>query len=763
MTQDVHTPLATLLARGRLGKLLFRWSIGTRLLALMTLAAVVSVALTASGLRGMSDTAAELRRVHDERMVPARTLSRIAQLMLLNQHQLQLALARVPDPSGQAARARPLDPATARAAADTIAINARQITELWEARGGTLTPSADERAAAQAFAVDREAYLRDGIAPTLAALRALDLAQTLRYAEIAQRLYERADARLQALITLQFSQARTAYEQGMQRYHLTRDRALMALPLAVLVLGLLGWGQIRAITAPLQAARAVFRHIARGHFDNAIHVPGRDEISALLRDLATLQARLADNERELDHLARYDQLTGLPNRRLLRERIAQALDSRATRHELRALLLLDLDNFKTINDTMGHEVGDRYLQEVARRLESAAQPPHCVARIGGDEFVVLSGPLGVDAQAALEQAEGLARDLLRRLVAPWQTQGHQHHGSASIGVHLFAPGQGDVAELLKRADLAMYAAKSAGRDRWCVFDPEMQSALEYRAALTVALRDAAVLGQLALHLQPQVDPLGRVIGAEALLRWHHPLHGAVPPDVFIPLAEASGAIVPIGTWVLEQACAQLHAWHQSPATRAFKLSVNVSPRQFKQAGFAAHAMRLLDASGIDASRLVLELTESMLIDDIDDTIAKMHALHQRGVCFALDDFGTGYSSLSLLRQLPLQLLKIDRSFVRDVASDDGSATLVRAIVALAGSLGLQTIAEGVETEAQQAALLAQGCRFYQGFFFGRPVPQTHFAAWLSDWEQRLDYLIACADHPPESASPDQTPPQPRIH
>ena len=721
----------------RLGRALLHWSVGTRLLALMALAAAIAIALTASGLGGMADTAAELQRVHDKRMVPVRTLSDISRLMLANQHQLQLALAHVsddpgPGPGPGAARLRPLDPATAADAASAIERNALRITELWDSYLDTLSTHGEESLLAERFARQRESYLQGGIAPALAALRALNPGVVADRAQDARRLYQLADTQLQALIELQFTEARNAYAQGMQRYRHTRNLALLALPLAVIVLGLLGWGQIRAITVPLRSARTVFRRIARGEFDTAIHVPGRDEVSSLLRDLARLQARLADNQREIGHLIHYDQLTGLPNRRLLRERIAQALQASAAAPDWRALLLLDMDHFKGINDTLGHEVGDSYLQAMARRLSEVLLPRHFVARIGGDEFVVLSGPLGGDAGAALAQAEHLAQELLERLAAPWRAQGLQHHGSASIGVHLFAPGQGSVAELLKRADLAMYEAKSAGRGRWCVFDPRMQTTLEVRAALSAALHDAIELQQMSLHLQPQVDARGRVVGAEALLRWVHPLHGAVPPQDFIPLAEASGAIVGIGTWVLRQACALLARWQDSPATRSLKLSVNVSARQFKQPDFVAQVLTLLHASQADASRLVIELTESLVIDDIENTIAKMSALHERGVCFALDDFGTGYSSLSLLRQLPLHLLKIDRSFVCDVARDSGSATLVRTIVALARNLGLQTVAEGVEDEAQQAALLARGCRFFQGYLFARPMPASEFAAWLRE-------------------------------
>jgi len=718
----------------RAGRWIFRWRIGTRLVLLMALATLVGLWLAAFGLRGMQSAVGALQRVYEERMTPVRTLSQIAQLMLSNQHQLQLALARTADtPAPALPRPAPLDEDTARAMARTIEANIHAIDTLWRSYASALASDGEEPRLAHRFASYREDYLRRGMAPALEALRTLDHTQIQHRAANAAHLYERAHAHIQELIDWQFERARAIHEEGLHNYQRTRAYALWALPLAVLVLGLLGWWQIRAITQPLQQARRVFARMALRQWDSPIDVPGTDEASALLRGLRDLQARLADNELEIERLIHYDPLTGLPNRRLLRERLDQAIENSRTDGEQRALLLLDLDHFKTINDTQGHEVGDQYLQQITQRLQTLVRPPHLVARIGGDEFVVLTGPLHGTAAQTLAQALALGEHLRAALVAPCRlgSDGPLHHGSASIGLCLFGAGSASAKELLKRADMAMYQAKNAGRNQLAVFDPQMQTELAERAVLTAALRDAIGYQQLALHLQPQVDDQGRPIGAEALLRWQHPLHGSVAPGRFIPLAESSGLILPLGAWVLEQACRQLQRWQAHEHTRHLELSVNVSARQFQHTDFVTQVTRLLDVSGVDATRLVLELTESLVTEDVDDTVSKMEQLHRRGVRFALDDFGTGYSSLSLLRQLPLHLLKIDRSFVRSLdGGDEGGAVIVRTIVALAHSLGLSVIAEGIETPAQLQVLRAQRCRLFQGYLFARPMPQAQFSQWL---------------------------------
>ena len=469
--------------------------------------------------------------------------------------------------------------------------------------------------------------------------------------------------------------------------------------------------------------------MAQGRLDSAIAVPGRDEVSTLLNELQTLQYRLADNERAIHRLAYYDVLTDLPNRRLLRERIEDALQTRTAPLAHRALLLLDLDHFKTINDTLGHEVGDEFLRETTQRLQAVVQPPHFVARIGGDEFVVLTGALDTDYSHALACAHALAQQILSALAAPCQMAGHTLHGSTSIGVCMFRPGNATIKELLKRADLAMYQAKSEGRNQACAFDPAMQARLEESTALTAALHQGLQNAEFSLHFQPQVDAQGHPLGAEVLLRWKHPQQGLIPPSRFIPLAESSGLIVPIGHWVLRQACMQLKVWEAERHTERLELAVNVSARQFHQSDFAAQVAAALARHQVQPSGLVLELTESAILGGLEATAARMHALRALGLRFALDDFGTGYSSLSYLQQLPFDELKIDQSFTRAMLQDPASSAIVRAILMMSRALGLTVVAEGVETAAHHEFLLRHDCHGYQGYWFGRPLA-------LPDWERQ---------------------------
>ncbi len=731
-----HFPAA---ARQSVGLWVFRWRIGTRFAVLMALAALAAVLLTAAGVRGLGESAQSLQRVYEEHMQPVRTLSQIAQLMLANQHQLELALARTPldEDATNLYQKQRLNKAAAESIALAIERNYQAIDALWASylRNGALV--GEEKRLAERFAAQRGSYLDNAVKPAVAALRSLDAAQTLRWATSARVLYERTGEDIQTLIALQFDHARSAYETGMQRYEQTRARALWLLPAAMLVLGLLGWWQVRSIIDPLSRVKQVFRRMAQGQLDSHIRIPGRDELSELLGELQQLQSRLAANEQAIHRLAFYDALTELPNRVLLREHIQQALHTGQGRAEHRALLLLDLDHFKTINDTQGHEVGDQFLREMARRLQAQASKPHLVARIGGDEFVVLTGPLDADAPRALEQACALGQRILHALAAPCVLGGQVHHGSASVGLSLFQGGSASLKDLLKRADLAMYQAKNGGRNQVCPFDPAMQTQLEERARLAAALRLALQEKQLHIHLQPQVNHAGHTLGAEALLRWQHPEFGMVPPAQFIPLAETSGLIVPIGLWVLQQTCAQLAQWQGDARTRHLDLSVNVSARQFRQSDFAQQVLHLIDAQRIDATRLVLELTESLVLDDLPDATAKMRRLSARGVRFALDDFGTGYSSLSVLRQLPLHQLKIDRSFVRDAADGAGGTAVVKSILGMANYMGLQVIAEGVETPEQYQALCALQCQQFQGFLFASPMPASAFATWLHQAQASL--------------------------
>ena len=702
-----------------------RVRIGTRLAAMMVLAALVSALLATSGIQGLAASNQSLQVVYETRMKPVRTLGQISQLMLANQHQLQVALAQT---AGSPARII-LHPDFAGKAVRVIENNVAAIDRLWSAYAATAKGPL-ESALAEHFANRREQYLREAVLPALAALRDLDYQDTQRLATKARMLYEQASPEVQALIDLQFDRAHAEYETGVQRYEQTRSLAVGALLLSMAVLGFLGVMLIRSIVHPLRQVSQVFHHIADGRLDTPIIVQGQDEVCAVLADLQVMQQRLSANEEAIHRLAYYDPLTGLPNRHLLRERMQAALaDSRQDdRH--RALLLLDLDHFKTLNDTLGHEVGDQYLVEMAQRLCQIAQPPHAIARIGGDEFVVLADALAADETAALAQAQALAHDILTAVAQPCTLAGQLHHGSASIGICLFRNHNASVQDLLRRADAAMYQAKNAGRNGHCLFDPSMQAELEVRRALETALRGAIEAGQLQLHYQAQVGATGRPVGAEVLLRWDHPVHGSVPPAQFIPIAEATGLILPIGAWVLEQACAQLKAWQAQPNTRHLDLAVNVSARQFRHPGFVDQVRHTLHQAGASPARLVLELTESSVLDDLADTVTKMQALQQIGVRFGLDDFGTGYSSLAQLKRLPLHHLKIDRSFVQDIVTDPSDAAIVQTIIGMARNLGLEVIAEGVETAAQRHALLQLQCLVFQGFYFSQPLPIGPFGQWL---------------------------------
>ncbi|MCX7230582.1 MAG: EAL domain-containing protein [Burkholderiales bacterium] len=435
-------------------------------------------------------------------------------------------------------------------------------------------------------------------------------------------------------------------------------------------------------------------------------------------------------EAEIQRLAYYDTLTRLPNRRLLTDRLRQSVAAgvRGGRHG--AVLCIDLDDFKRVNDTRGHPAGDEVLLQAAARIRASVRTEDTVARLGGDEFVVVLERLDGDARQAAAQADETAQRLMSTLATPFEITDMRFHSSASIGVAMFGGAGISDEDVLMHADSAMYRAKAAGRGTVRFYDPAMQVALQTRAALETDLRRALSEGQLRLAYQAQVEASGRIVGAEVLLRWQHPVRGPIPPMDFIPMAEETGLIVPIGQWVLETACMQLAGWARKPQTRALRLSVNVSARQFRQPDFVQRVERALSDSGADPARLRLELTESLLLDNINDCIAKMQSLQAMGVGFSLDDFGTGYSSLSYLKRLPLEELKIDRSFIRDIATDPSDAVIVQTIIGMARNLGLTVIAEGVETAEQLAFLDRHGCGAYQGWYFGRPVPLPDFEASL---------------------------------
>ena len=439
----------------------------------------------------------------------------------------------------------------------------------------------------------------------------------------------------------------------------------------------------------------------------------------------------SEADARIHRLVHYDALTELPNRRLLQDRLAQALAT-TTRHELfGAILFLDLDNFKTVNDTRGHDIGDQLLVEVTQRLLQGVRESDTVARLGGDEFVVLLEELGRDADEAAALAKQIGEKLGAAISQPILINGHEVHCTASIGVGLFHLRE-TVEELLKHGDLAMYHAKTAGRNTLRFFDPEMQARLDERSALESELRKAVQQHQLRLYYQPQVDDAGRIIGAETLLRWLHPQHGLIAPGDFIPLAEETGLILPIGHWVLATACAQLKAWSTSAHTRELMLAVNVSARQFKQADFVDQVKAVLEAGGANPARLKIELTESLVLDNVEDTIEKMCLLKTLGVSFSLDDFGTGHSSLAYLTRLPLDQLKIDRSFVLNLPDDINDGIIVKTIITMGRSLVLDVIAEGVETEGQREFLQLHGCHAFQGYLYAKPLPLEEFEELLAN-------------------------------
>jgi len=433
------------------------------------------------------------------------------------------------------------------------------------------------------------------------------------------------------------------------------------------------------------------------------------------------------SEDQIHSLAFYDPLTRLPNRRLLLDRLQQALALSVRTGHQGALLFIDLDNFKSINDTQGHAVGDLLLVEVANRLQTCIREGDTTARLGGDEFVALLEDLDTDEQAAASQAEAVGEKILATLGQPYLINGHIHHSTASIGVTLFRGPVRTMEEMLKRADVALYQAKANGRNTVCFFDPELQTAVSARVALESDLRHAvAEQEQFLLYYQAQVDSSGHMIGAEALVRWLHPERGLVSPADFIPLAEESGLILPLGHWVMATACEQLSVWAARPEMDHLTVAVNVSAKQFRLPTFVEEVLALVDYFGVNPARLKLEITESMMVVNVDELIEKMTALQTRGINFSLDDFGTGYSSLSYLKRLPLYQLKIDQSFVRDVLTDPNDAAIAKIIVALAQSMDLAVIAEGVETEAQRAFLELNGCHAFQGYLFSKPVPVKEF-------------------------------------
>ncbi len=432
-----------------------------------------------------------------------------------------------------------------------------------------------------------------------------------------------------------------------------------------------------------------------------------------------------ESEERIRKLAFFDPLTSLPNRRLLLDRLGHRLAASKRHESYGALLFLDLDHFKRLNDNFGHDVGDKLLVEVAQRLRRCSRGVDTIARFGGDEFLVIVDDLSQDSRQAAAQAESVADKIRAELGQPYDFIGNEHDFGVSIGICLFFGDETSVDTLLKQADMALYQAKEAGRNSIRFYNPVLQAQIDSRAELEMLLRHAIGRGELLLFYQPQLSRGGHLMGAEALLRWRHPQRGVILPGTFIAHAEETGLILPIGRWVLETACQQLASWARYESTRHLKLSVNISPRQFRQADFVEQIRMILAETRADPRLLNLELTESVLIDNIDEAIKRMRALKELGVGFSIDDFGTGYSSLSYLKRLPVDQLKIDKSFVRDIANDPDDAAIVKAIIGMGRSLDLMVFAEGVETGAQYEFLERNGCDAFQGFLFGRPVAGTN--------------------------------------
>jgi len=441
--------------------------------------------------------------------------------------------------------------------------------------------------------------------------------------------------------------------------------------------------------------------------------------------------RLKAAHDEIRNLAFFDPLTGLPNRRLLLDRLRQTLAASTRSKRKRALLFVDLDDFKTLNDTLGHHIGDLLLQEVARRISIHIRESDTVARLGGDEFVVMLNDLSELAEEAAARAKVVAEKILVVIDEPYVLDGRECRSSASVGITVFGDAHDTANEVLQQADLAMYQAKADGRNTVRFFAPALQAAVNARAAMEEELRRAIKTNQFLLYYQSQIDR-GVLVGAEALLRWRHPVRGILSPGAFISLAEETGLILPLGDWVMETACQQIAAWAGRKGLPEITVAVNISARQFRNPDFVENVLKMLDRTGTDPRHLKLELTESMLVENIEDVIDKMKDLKSHGLRFSLDDFGTGYSSLAYLRRLPLDQLKIDQTFVRDILKDASCGAIAQSIISLGKAMGLSVIAEGVETEEQRDFLARLGCHLFQGFLFSRPVPLEEFQMLLPD-------------------------------
>ena len=473
-----------------------------------------------------------------------------------------------------------------------------------------------------------------------------------------------------------------------------------------------------------------------------MEIDGDPSLIVITRDISAAKAA----EDEIRNLAFYDQLTRLPNRRLLQDRLRQALAACGRTDCTGAVLFIDLDDFKTLNETLGHRTGDLLLREIGRRISDCIRESDVVARLGGDEFVVILEDLSTTAEDAAAVAETVAEKLLLSVAQPCQLAGREYSTTSSIGIAMFGDLRNSLDDIMQQADLALYQAKAAGGNVARFFAPALQAAVNARAAMEDDLRRAIGTSQFQLFYQPQVH-LDRIAGAEALLRWRHPRRGPLSPDEFIPLAEKTGLIVPLGAWIVETAFAQAACWAKQEGMGHLTVSVNISARQFRQPDFVGQVLSALHRTGADPGKIRLELTESMLVDSVEDVKAKMVSLKAHGLKLSIDDFGTGYSSLSYLSHLPLDQLKIDRSFVSTMLDDTGSGAIAKTIIALSHSMGLAVIAEGVENEQQREFLSYAGCETFQGFLYSPAVEAREFERQVREAVPALRPVASIAAHP----------------
>ena len=447
-----------------------------------------------------------------------------------------------------------------------------------------------------------------------------------------------------------------------------------------------------------------------------------------------------NTELQIEYLAYHDDLTNLANRRLLYDRLHQNIAACKRHNEYGAVLLLDLDHFKDLNDSLGHSVGDEILCQVALRLKEIVRDEDTVARLGGDEFVIVLSSVGGDLSTLNLKVQAIAEKIRMSLLQPYRQKNGQCYSTVSIGISLFPENTehgeniGEIEDIIKHADTALYRAKAQGRNAVCFYQPSMQTEVDARLVIGDGLRNAIKNNEFVLHYQPQMNEKGELLGAEALIRWQHPEQGMIPPDKFIPVAEDNGLILEIGQWVLQEAARQVSVWHDAGICKQemLQLSINVSPRQFRQKNFAAQVLNVFEQAGLSPDCIELEVTEGMLMDDIDDIVNKMEELRSHGVRISIDDFGTGYSSLAYLKKLPLDQLKIDQSFIRDITSDDNDVMVVEAIISMAAHLNLSVIAEGVEDQQQLDFLVDKGCHAFQGYYFSRPLSAGDFERYIRE-------------------------------